>query len=795
MKYLISTVLLVLVLRSPGPIAQFNFRPAICGMPFPGFPQTELIINRLNHQVNFINAAHFYFPDLRGEGIRISVKEFLFDTSDIDLIDAYRYSPNQLPVIQTHSTIMATMIGGRGNSSPSSNGVAPATGLFSSSFVPPLPDTGNYYRANGISIQNHSYGEEINNVYGAEAAAFDQSAWQDPFLIHIFSSGNRGNSASQAGLYGNIPGFANLTGNFKMSKNSISVGAIDTTDRIEMLSSRGPAHDGRIKPELVAFGIEGTSGAAALTSGVAALLQQSYKKNHGDSLPPSSLIKAVLINSAQDLGAPGPDFTYGYGKINAFRALQSITGQKYINGILQKDQTARHSISIPPDARNLKITLAWQEKPAEWLAPIALRNDLNLRFEESSGALTFLPLILNTFPHADSLSLPADLGVDHLNPVEQVVIADPIPGTYTIVLSGELEDSVQAYSVIYDWQIAGQLTWTHPLKTDVMKAGRYNTLQWLSTYDPTERAGLDFSFDSLTWLPIAASLSLADEKTSWLAPDTNTVAYFRLSTGSAEYITRTVILQELNMEVGYICEDSVLVSWNKMNGVDSYGIYTMDKGLMKAGGNTRDTFWLFRQDPLSPYIAISTLTAGQESRLPALNYMDQGVACFIRQFIGRKIDESKAVLTLSLGTVFGIKNIRIDRINLRDTITVLNADNPTQTNFMIEAGLKEGSNLFRLNLTLQNHGIVTEEIRIYSLGGLNASIFPNPARAGQSLNLKNKNTSPVQVTLFDLNGKPILTNLLRGEGSLDLPVLSPGVYFIVFFENEKIRFREKVVIY
>ncbi len=795
MKYLISTVLLVLVLRSPGPIAQFNFRPAICGMPFSGFPQTELIINRLNHQVNFINAAHFYFPDLRGEGIRISVKEFLFDTSDIDLIDAYRYSPNQLPVIQTHSTIMATMIGGRGNSSPSSIGVAPATGLFSSSFVPPLPDTGNYYRANGISIQNHSYGEEINNVYGAEAAAFDQSAWQDPFLIHIFSSGNRGNSASQAGLYGNIPGFANLTGNFKMSKNSISVGAIDTADHIEMLSSRGPAHDGRIKPELVAFGIEGTSGAAALTSGVAALLQQAYKKNHGDSLPPSSLIKAVLINSAQDLGAPGPDFTYGYGKINAFRALQSITGQKYINGILQKDQTARHSISIPPDARNLKITLAWQEKPAEWFAPIALRNDLNLRFEESSGALTYLPFILNTFPHADSLSLPAGLGVDHLNPVEQVVIADPIPGTYTIVLSGELEDSVQAYSVIYDWQIAGQLTWTHPLKTDVLKAGRYNTLQWLSTYDPTERAGLDFSFDSLTWLPIAASLSLADEKTSWLAPDTNTVAYFRLSTGSAEYITRTVILQELNMEVGYICEDSVLVSWNKMNGVDSYGIYRMDKGLMKAGGNTRDTFWLFREDPLSPYIAISTFTAGYETRLPALNYTDQGVACFIRQFIGRKIDESKAVLTLSLGTVFGIKNIRIDRINLRDTITVLNADNPTQANFMIEAGLKEGSNLFRLNLTLQNHGIVTEEIRIYSLGGLNASVFPNPVRAGQSLNLKNKNTSPVQVTLFDLNGKPILTNLLRGEGSLDLPVLSPGVYFIVFFENEKIRFREKVVIY
>jgi len=792
---LLSTILFVLGLQSQDLIAQFRFPPEISRMSFPAFPQTELVINRLDHQVNYIRAAHFYFPDLRGEGIRISVKEYLFDTSDIDLAYAYRFSPHQLPVIQTHSTIMATMIAGRGNSSPSSVGVAPAAGLYSSSFVPALPDTDNYYRANAISVQNHSYGEDINNVYGPEAAAFDQNAWQNPFLLHIFSSGNRGNAASPSGRYSNLEGFANLTGNFKMSKNSIAVGAIDTADRIETLSSRGPAYDGRLKPELTAFGIEGTSGSAALTSGLAALLQQAYKKYHDDSLPPSSLIKAALINSALDLGTPGPDFTYGYGKINALQALKTMTGQKYIIGLLKKDQTARHAISIPADVKNLKITLAWLEKPAEPFAPFALRNDLDLRVEEPSTALAHLPYVPNTFPHPDSLTLPASPGEDHLNTVEQVMIADPGPGTYTIVLGGGMMDSSQAYSLCYEWEERNRLTWTHPLNIDFLEAGRSQELRWLSTYDPKVEGSLAFSFDSLTWMPILTGLSLSEGKTNWLVPDTNAVVYFRLTADGAEYFTRSVILKKLEMEVGYICEDSVLVSWNKLEGVDSFGIYRMDQGLMRTSGHTPDTFWIFKADPGSPYIAVSTLIAGHETRLPVLNYTDQGVACFIRQFIGRKIDESNAELTLALGTVFGIKNIRIDRINHRDSLTVLNANLPTQANFTVEAGLKEGSNLFRLRLTLQNQRTVTDEARLYSLGSRIGSVFPNPVRGGQSLNLKNYKTDPVSVTLFDLNGRPLFNTLLRGEGSLDLPGLSPGIYFIGFYENEKLRFREKVVIY
>jgi len=35
------------------------------------------------------------------------------------------------------------------------------------------------------------------------------------------------------------------------------------------------------------------------------------------SLEPSALLRALLANTATDLGRPGPDFQFGYGLMNA----------------------------------------------------------------------------------------------------------------------------------------------------------------------------------------------------------------------------------------------------------------------------------------------------------------------------------------------------------------------------------------------------------------------------------------------------------------------------------------------
>jgi subtilisin family serine protease len=60
----------------------------------------------------------------------------------------------------------------------------------------------------------------------------------------------------------------------------------------------------------------GTSMAAPHATGVAALI---IGKNGGDMDP--SRVEAALRASANDLGKPGRDPYYGYGRVNALRAV------------------------------------------------------------------------------------------------------------------------------------------------------------------------------------------------------------------------------------------------------------------------------------------------------------------------------------------------------------------------------------------------------------------------------------------------------------------------------------------
>src|SRR5436190_2103289 len=249
----------------------------------------EIQVSNLDLSVNKINLAHRNFPSINGDGIIVSVKENKPDTTDIDFKGRFLSTSLSATTVSSHASIMATMIAGGANSWHLGKGAAWGSTISSSSFAVLLPDANSAYQQYNISVQNHSYGVGIENYYGADAAAYDESTISNGSLLHVFSSGNSGTSASGTGLYSGLNGFANLTGSFKMAKNILTVGATDSFSTVAALSSKGPAYDGRVKPELVAFGEDGSSGAAALVSGTSLLLQHLYKQLFG-VLPPNSLI-------------------------------------------------------------------------------------------------------------------------------------------------------------------------------------------------------------------------------------------------------------------------------------------------------------------------------------------------------------------------------------------------------------------------------------------------------------------------------------------------------------------------
>lgn len=130
----------------------------------------------------------------------------------------------------------------------------------------------------------------------------------------------------------------------------ISVGAArwETPNSIEDFSSNGPTNDGRLKPDLITvdgvaitgaggFGHSppgsfpqsflGTSAASPHAAGVAALVLQSapcLSTGSAGVLTPENgrmALRKLLLNNSIDLGVPGADNVFGFGRLDAFTSV------------------------------------------------------------------------------------------------------------------------------------------------------------------------------------------------------------------------------------------------------------------------------------------------------------------------------------------------------------------------------------------------------------------------------------------------------------------------------------------
>jgi hypothetical protein len=109
--------------------------------------------------------------------------------------------------------------------------------------------------------------------------------------------------------------------------NVIAVSGTDAQDRLFAASNRGshialaapgtdvflPAPDGKYQMT------SGTSFSAAYVTGVAALMLE-----RNPALKPNE-VRAILVNTARDLGAPGRDDLFGAGEADAFAAVTAVT--------------------------------------------------------------------------------------------------------------------------------------------------------------------------------------------------------------------------------------------------------------------------------------------------------------------------------------------------------------------------------------------------------------------------------------------------------------------------------------
>ncbi len=242
------------------------------------------------------------------------------------------------------------------------------------------------------------------------------------------------------------------------AKNVITVGAVNSTGDIVNFSSRGPAKDGRVKPDVVARGYSvlstiptnsygrssGTSMATPAVTGISALLVQQWRRTFGGADPKPVQLKAVLLAGADDLGNPGPDYTYGYGLANAKKAVDLIiadggTGSRIRTLSLANGQAETQELRLNvPTTQNVRVLLQWNDPPIaasptfpDDIAPVALVNNLDLKVIGPDSTV-YLPWVLNkNDPNAN-----ATKGVNSIDNTEMLELANAAPGSYRVVVTG-----------------------------------------------------------------------------------------------------------------------------------------------------------------------------------------------------------------------------------------------------------------------------------------------------------------------------------------------------------------------
>ncbi|GAB4493874.1 MAG: hypothetical protein OHK0019_18770 [Saprospiraceae bacterium] len=784
----------IVVLRTSGQIMAAKI------LPLPGVlfadknttnPREELPVPGHNLFVNKINVVQSAFPSLNGSSITISVKESRFDTADVDFKNRAKNAPNAAQEVTTHANIMASLVGGAGNSNAAGRGVASGASIVSTGFNNLLPE--DEYSASGVSVQNHSYGLDIENYYGAGALAYDKSVEENPALIHVFSAGNKGLETSNSGTYANLPGFANLTGNFKMAKNVLTVGAVDSFGQVAPFSSRGPAYDGRIKPDLVAFGQDGSSGAAALVSGAAAVVQQAFFEKT-DSLPSAALVRAVLLNSADDIAPPGPDFFSGFGNLNLQNAIQTIEKQGFAMDKVNDGNDWLFSLQIPVNTAEVKITLAWDDPSAIPNAPKSLVNDLDLSVIGPDGS-EWKPWSLSVFPHPDSLQMPALRRRDTLNNAEQVTLDFPSPGQYTIQVKGAtVRTSVQSFTLAWGWNATESFTWHFPVKNDAAVAGRDVLLRWETTFADTTSV-LEYKFsDTDDWQKIDAETDLRKGWYRWPVPDTFAEAQLRMRVGDKVFESDTFLIsKELRVQIGFECPDSVMLFWNDAAPVASYLLSGLGEKYLEPMQILNDTFVVLQKADF-PQKRFRVTPLGKGGVLgapsPAPDIREQGVACYFKSFLAELNENAQTDLALSIGTRYGLRAVGFEKMKdgVFTGLASWQAVDSEEFNFTDEKPFP-GANHYRARLDFQNDvTLYSDTLIVFLLEEDKSLVFPNPVFQN-NIQVAFKTSEEAFFLLFDMTGRLILERMLADfPQEIELPIgLPKGCYPYFFRKNEGLK--------
>jgi formylglycine-generating enzyme required for sulfatase activity len=181
----------------------------------------------------------------------------------------------------------------------------------------------------------------------------------------------------------------------------------------------------------------------------------------------AATLKTLIINSAEDLGNPGPDYTYGWGLVNVLEAGRAV--KKYAQNpagraLLEDKLIDGQTLEIPCEyegAGPIRISLGWTDPPGaaqttNTVTVPALINNLHLQLIGPDGSVHLpyvMPYVTGTAEKApfdvSLLGENAVSGTNYTDNTIQIYIPEPLPGGYRAEISrtGSLTGGEQSFSL------------------------------------------------------------------------------------------------------------------------------------------------------------------------------------------------------------------------------------------------------------------------------------------------------------------------------------------------------------
>lgn len=417
--------------------------------------------------------------ELSGEGLTIGQWENMSPLSDhVEFGGRVTIKQSENGVGSHASHTMGTMIASGVN--PEAKGMAVKANGISYSASGDISEM-TQEAALGLLVSSHSYGaaagwedgewrgdpdvsteeDYIFGFYDGKAQLMDLLANAAPYYLAVWSAGNdrndSGNGFPPDGPYDCIEGEA-------VAKNGMTVGAVTDVDNystpssvvMSSFSSWGPMDDGRVKPDIVAAGVDllsadndnttayttksGTSMSTPSTAGSLLLLQELYYKLHKRYMK-SATLKGLALHTTKEAGlSEGPDYSFGWGLLDMEKAVLTISEEDETSTWIREQELSNQekiSTSFSSDGNYpITISITWNDPAANALpksldpSDIVLINDLDLRLI-GPGGTKYLPYILDK----DAPSNAATKGDNVVDNTERIYVSQPLSGTYTVEIT------------------------------------------------------------------------------------------------------------------------------------------------------------------------------------------------------------------------------------------------------------------------------------------------------------------------------------------------------------------------